>query len=333
MTSPGRATADPVHTLRDLVRAGQFREALALYDGAGTLDAVPRAEADLLAATAATRIGALDRATELASRAHAQFAERLDADGQMRTVNLLGAIAFERGALDDAERLFGEAHELARQLNDTLTAARTSNNLASVAHLRGRPEIAIGLYRAALLAYQRLGDRRGAAETWHNLGLSFRQMGDLREAAGAALEAVRHAELTGMAALQALTVLGRAEIDIERRDFDLAHREVDRAAVLAEAAADPLCAAEVRRVRALAALRQGDFERARSEAQEAFAVACLHDSALLAAECAAVRALASLGLGDGPEAKHMREEALAGFERLHARPLIQRFEDAWRAPR
>ena len=289
------------------------------------------AEAALTAATAAMRAGDTHDAARLVAEALTRFRERADAEGQMRATNLAGAIAFEHGRLADAERDFAEALELARRVGDTLIAARASNNLAAVAHLQGRPEAALSLYRGALLSYQRLGDRRGAAETWHNLALTFRQIPDLREADDAAVEAVRHAELAGDPALIALTLLGRAEIDLERRDFQLAARQIARARELAGKAGDRLGVAEARRLGALLAYRQGDFAEARSEAQAARLAADEQESALLAAECAAVAALAARASGDRDAADRHRAEALAGYRRLRADHLTARFEEAWNA--
>ena len=286
-------------------------------------------ETALAAATAAMRAGDTHAAARLVADALAHFRERTDADGQMRATNLAGAIAFEHGRLADAERDFGEALELARRIGDTLVAARASNNLAAVAHLQGRPEAALSLYRGALLAYQRLGDRRGAAETWHNLALTFRQLPDLREADDAAVEAVRHAELAGDPALIALTVLGRAEIDLERRDFQLAARQIARARELAGKAGDRLGVAEARRLGALLAFRQGDFIEARREAEAARLAAEEQESALLAAECAAVAALAARASGHQEAADRFRTDALNGYRRLGADALTGRFEEAW----
>ncbi|HEU4698677.1 MAG TPA: tetratricopeptide repeat protein, partial [Gemmatimonadales bacterium] len=191
---------DPAHRLRELVRASRFQEALALHRrlaDAAEAGAARRAEIELLAATAATRVGDLERGEALAGAALERFHERVDADGRMRALNLLGAIAWERGRLDAAAACWSEATALAHQLRDSLVAAHASNNLALVAHLRGQPEVALGLFRTALLSYQRLGDRRGTAQAYHNLSLSFRQLGDRREAESTAREAVRHAELVG----------------------------------------------------------------------------------------------------------------------------------------
>jgi tetratricopeptide (TPR) repeat protein len=289
-------------------------------------------EAVLAAAAAALRAGNPRDAARLVETALEQFRSRADADGQMRATNLAGAIAFERGRLDEAERAFGEALELSRRLGDRLVEARAANNLASVAHLRGRPDAALSLYRGALLSYQRLGDRRGAAETWHNLSLSFRQVPDLRQADAAAVEAVRHAELAGEPGLLALTVLGRAEVTLERRDFALATREIERAFELATKAGDQLGMAEARRLAALLAYRQGQYARARSEAEAARQVAREQDSALLAAECAAVAALAARAAGDPAAAETLRAEAESGYRQLGAESLRMRLEEAWNSP-
>ena len=283
-------------------------------------------------ATAALRGGRTHEAARLVATALEQFRVRADAEGQMRATNLAGAIAFEHGRLEDAERAFGDALEIARRVGDRLSEARASNNLAAVAHLRGRPEAALSLYRGALLSYQRLGDRRGAAETWHNLALSFRQLPDLREADAAAVEAIRHAELAGEPALIALTLLGRAEIDLERRDFPLAGRQIERASELAAKAGDRLGVAEAQRLSALLAYRQGQFARARTEAEAARATAEQENSALLAADCAAVAALATRAGGDLAAAERFRAEALAGYRQLGAEMLVRRLEEAWNTP-
>ena len=113
---------------------------------------------------------------------------------------------------------------------------------------------------------------------------------------------MRHAELAGEPALIALTMLGRAEVSLERRDYPLAAREIERASELAAKAGDQLGVAEARRLAAVLAFRQGEFARARSEAEAARQVARDQDSALLAAECAAIAALAARAGGDAAAA-------------------------------
>ena len=320
---------DLTHQLRELVRTGRFREALETYRRAG--DAAVRADARLLAATAATRLGELDLAEMLAGEAARRFAERADFDGRMRSLNLLGVIGFERGQLTEAEHRLTEALGIAYRLEDSLVAARACNNLASVAHLRGRSEEALGLYRGALLGYQRLGDRRGTAETYHNLGLTYRQMADYDEAEKAVMQAVRHAESLGEPMLMALTSGGRAELRIDQGDPELARPELDRASRMAELAGDVIGLAELSRISAVAAWREGRYEETVEQAEAGRRTAEEHDVALLKAECAALAALAYRALGRRETAEARRAEAVDVFRGLGAARLLERFEEEWSA--
>jgi tetratricopeptide (TPR) repeat protein len=331
---------DAGHQLRELVRGGRFGEALEWF---GRIEASPagrRGDTRLLAATAATRLGEFPHAERLAAEALTLFRSRGDADGRMRSLNLLGVIRFERGRLGEAEQSLAEALDLATQLGDTLIAARACNNLASAIHLRGRPDEAVGLYRGALLAYQRLGDRRGTAESYHNLGIVFRLLGMWREAEAATDAALRHAEAVGEPGLLALVAVGRAELMAERAEpasepgaesagLLQATREVERAARWAEQAGDEVGRAEVDRVRALVAYKVGALTDAVAIAEAALATAEAQDSRVLAAECAALLALALKRLGRAEEAEQRRAEADAGFERLGAEGMRERLRGEW----
>jgi len=328
---PAPFADDATHRLRELVRSGRFGEALEWYRQVEASPAGRRGDARLLAATAATRLGEFPAAESLAGEALTQFRARGDADGRMRALNLLGVIRFERGHLGEAEQSLAEALNLATQLGDSLTAARACNNLASAIHLRGRPDEAVGLYRGALLAYQRLGDRRGTAEAYHNLGLIYRQLGEWRNAEAATDEAMRHAEIVGERGLLALATTGRAELMAERSQLAQARQELERAERWAMEAGDEVGRAEVERVRALVAYKDGDLDGALTAAESALATARTNDSAVLAAECAALLALTLRRLGRAADAEERRDEALAGFERLGAERLRERFEEDWSA--
>ena len=320
---------DVTGPLRELMRAGRFADLLAGFRRIPRAVAERHPDARLLAATAATRLGELTAAEELAAGALKQFHARGDADGRLRSLNLLGVIYFERGRMQDAERVLAEALGLANHLGDCLLAARANNNLASALHLRGRPDEALGLYRGALLAYQRLGDRRGAAESYHNLGLIFRQLGDWRNAEDATSMALRHAELVGERGLLALATTGRAELMVERTQLGQAKQELDRAERWAEEAGDEIGVAEVMRVRALAALRGRDYDEAFGQAEAGRSVALECGTALLASECSGIAALALRALGRTNEAMARRAEAEEGFRLLGAVTLLERLSREW----
>jgi tetratricopeptide (TPR) repeat protein len=325
MTTDPPTPDDPVRELRQLVDAGRFREALEAHTRSGARAArVP--EAELLAATAATRLGELGRGVTLAEAAVERFRTRADTDGRMRAMNLLGAIAFEHGRLEEAERCFGEALELARVLEDARVAAHASNNLASVAHLRNRSDLALSLYRIALLGYQRIGDRRGTAQTYHNLGLTFRQQRDWDDAESAAFQAVRHAEEVGEGSLLALAVMGRAEIHLDRGELTLARQELLRAEQLAQGAHDEVGIAEVGRLRALLTLREGRPAEAMALALASRGIAERLGILQLRAECAGVAAAACRQLGRTTDAEHHLAEAREIFQRLGAERLKEELE-------
>jgi tetratricopeptide (TPR) repeat protein len=310
--------------LRTLLTAGRFREAFDQYRELDDVQDSRRPDVQLLAATAATRLGELAAGTSLAEQALAQFRRRGDWDGSMRAQNLLGAIHWERGKMAEAEHGFGEALQLARKLGDSLMLARASNNLGSVAHLQGRSDQAAALYREALLAYQRLGDRRGLAETYHNLGFAYRQAGEWGEADSATANAVRHAEVVAQPELLALVLGAKAELSIERHDPALAERELARAEQYAVGSGDEIGKAEVQRVQALNALHQGKWELALTYAETAMSVARMYDSALLEAECAGIAARALQGAGRRRESAKRRQEAANAFGKLGATALLEK---------
>jgi len=259
-----------------------------------------------------------------------KFRARGDADGRMRSLNLLGVIRIERGRLGEAEVSLAEALDLARRLGDSLTAARACNNLASARHLRGYADEAVGLYRGALTAYQRLGDRRGTAEAYHNLGLLYRQLGEWRDAEDATDKALRHAGVVGERGLLALATTGRAELMAERGQLAQARQELKRAERWVIDAGDDVGRAEVERVRALVAYKGGDLAAALASAEAARATALSFDSALLAAECSALLALTLKRLGR-TTAEERRAEAEAGFRMLGAERLVERLAEDWGA--
>lgn len=323
---------DPSRQLRELVEAGRFREALEVHRATTDPGQRQQPEAELLAATAATRLGEFGTGVTLAESALERFRIRADGDGRMRARNLLGAIAFEQGRLEEAEGAFGDALGLARELDDSQMSAHASNNLASIADMQGRAEMALSLYRIALLAYQRLGDRRGAAQTCHNLALTFRQMQEWRDAEDAALEAVRHAEQVDEASLLSLALTGRAELHLIRRQRDLARSELARAEAIARAAQDEIGLVEIMRVRALLALGSGEAGEAANLAEEARARAEELRVVQLQAECAAVAARAHRALGRPDVAEIRRTEATSIFGRLGALRLLTEFARQWAQP-
>lgn len=287
---------------------------------------------DLLAtATAALRRGDVRQAADDGNAAAQIFWRQGDADGHMRALNLLGAVAFEEGDLNDATARFERALSLAHAVGDTLVEARANNNLASVAHLRGNAVEALSLYRAALLSYQRIGDRRGAGETCHNLGLVFRELGELKDADEATEQAMRHAEAANDPQLLGLAVMGRAELELARGNVPVAARAVQRAEELMRQADDAVGALEVGRLRALVLIAQGNVALAGMVAVEGAKKARDLGSLLLVGELWGVAALAARRQGLAGPAEGYRKEALDAYNQLGASGHIEKLKREWDA--
>lgn len=315
--------------LKKLVQARRFREAVECYHSyEGPTDRLDP-EHQLLAADAAARLGELSLGLQLATSAYEKFAGADQHSGIMQASNLLGAIAFERGLMPHARGYFSRTIQLARLHSDLPMLARVSNNLATLTHIQGGSEAAIPLYQEAAELFQGLNDVRGGAEASHNLGLLFRQLDRLEEAERAAAKAVRLADRAHDRSLQALTVLGQAEIAIDRGTFPEAGQQIVRGAALAAEADDHLTGIEAGRLRALITFRQGDFAVAHHLAEVAASIAGSRGSALLRAECTALSALALRALGRTREAVVRREEAVAAFHDFGAETKIRRFEQDW----
>ena len=89
--------------------------------------------------------------------------------------------------------------------------------------------------------------------------------------------------------------------------------------------------AEVERVRALVAYKDGDLAAALDAAEAALATAPSYDSALLAAECSALLALTLKRLGRPADAEQRRAEAEAGFRRSGRSGWSKRLAEDWGA--
>ena len=326
MTPYSPSPDDPAGSIRVLLAEGRFQEALDEFrrqEG----HAVPP-DVQLMAATAATRLGELGLGAALAEASLGRFRARADDDGRMRAQNLLGVIEFERGNLARSQQCFNEALELARALKDTQMTARACNNLASIADLQGDTPGALTLYRSALLSYQRLGDRRGAAEAYHNLGIVFRQMGEWTDAESAANQAVRHAETLVEKSLLGIAVMGRAEIGIHRGELDLARQQLAWAGSLAEESRDELGIIEVELLQAQLALAEHEWELALTRSDHARTAAINGRAAVLQAQCAAVSARALQALGRVELAEERKAEAAALFRAQGAQRRLKELEEA-----
>lgn len=318
----------PAKVMEHAVVTGDFGGALEQFHRA--LDPAVRElpQVELLAATAAVRLGDWQQATSLGLSVLEHSRRNDDPDGRMRALNLLGALAFERGVLDDAEAQLLEALTLARQLEDRDVGPRILNNLGSLAHVQGRISEALERYHEAITVYQGDGNDRGLAETYHNIGLVQRQERAWSEARVALRHAIRHALVVAEASLLALVHMGSAELYLEVENLQQAQAEIDVADRLLAGVQDKLGEAELERVHALLELEQGNPESAHRHALAGEAVAAAGGNPLLESECAAVGATALQGLG-ADEAQTKHDRVVETMKALGASQPLKRFERQW----
>jgi tetratricopeptide (TPR) repeat protein len=315
--------------LRDLVATARYREALAMFLEADERSEPLSPETQILAATAASRIGEFALSAALAGGAQTAFQHLDNTAGVLQCINLLGTLAFERGNIDDAEARFRVVVELAERANCPRFAARGANNLANIAHLRDQPEHASALYQKALDAYHRVEDELGIAETRYNLIRSRWVSLGTKDALEACSRSVETAERLGVGGLISLTLLGRAELLIERGAFQEATDDIDRAQMLAWLEGNGPHVLESERLRAFLSLRRGMAAGAHERAELIRSRATEAGCALIAAEAASISALALKIERRLPEADAAHDRAIASFRALGAHGLLANHQRAW----
>lgn len=319
---PGESTL--LTELRALAEGGRHR------DLADRLDALPRAEVAsrapfaLLAAEAHGRLAEYDTAADWAGAALSVAAARGDRHGELRAINVCGAIALERGDGADAERWFARALDVGREPPDHLAQARALNNLGIVANLKGDITGALANYQLALAAYQQAGVVRGLAETHHNIAISRLHLGDLRGALSAAEQAVRLAMQIGDERLRAQAQAGRAEVHLRAGDPDLAAAELERVAATYEKLSHPVGLAEAWRLQAAVVATRRHYAAAVQLLERAADLAQAHGSAHTLAEIERDLAEAFDASGDAASARAARERAAALYRRLGATAMAER---------
>lgn len=99
-----------------------------------------------------------------------------------RLRNLHAIVLLSRGGVEAAALMWTELMEKALASGDQLALGWAYANLAIVADIQCRWEDSLALSQRAGAVYQRLGDLRALAASHHTRGMTYRQLGLLREA-------------------------------------------------------------------------------------------------------------------------------------------------------
>ena len=312
-----------VDTARQLAAAGRYAEVLAYLGARPGSELADSPSLALMYGTAHARLGRheegqrwLDLALDLARTRDEQAVER-------QALNARGAIALVSGRIDEAADYFTQALLAASRDGDAATTGRCSNNLAIISNLRGRHAEAIGSWEIAAAAFERAGLQRGVAECRHNAAIAYRQQGAHDQALRAADRAVAQAEADGDRTLLALTLRGRAEIRVARRELEPARGDLDRVREIRNGLLDTIGEAEDLRVAAAVLVADGQLAAAERALHEVIARAEPHGRPQLLAEATRDLALVLHRSGRSAEAQSAARRARAVFARLGAEGEIR----------
>lgn len=286
--------------------------------------AAPADAADLapelayLFADALRRVGRGAEASEYAGRAELSVVRTGDRRLILRTINLLGMLAFEAGRLPSAHEAFDRLLERASEWGDDEFVARASNNLGVLANVRGERDRAMTSYQRAMAAYHRLGYLRGIAQTSYNIGISYRDLGFADDAERHYVQAVRYGELSDSEDVIALAETERAWLRACAGDGALAESMAARALDRHRSIDDPGGAANAMRVLARAAEARRDPILALERLDEAYGIAEECEDPLLGAEIQRDRGRVLFELARFDEARASLLQAAEVFARLGA---------------
>jgi len=225
----GRGLLTRLAQAQQLLESGQHAALLGQLSAYSPEDLDGFPELMLLCGIAHARLGEFAEGGRWAQRALDRAIARGHRAVEVRTLNVLGAIALESGRIDDATQYFVKAITAAKGEGDHGTVGRSAGNLGVISTMCGDYARAIGWYTMALAAYQRMDFRAGTADVLNNLSVTYRDMGDYDRAIAIVDEALEAAEAAGERRLANLAYGGRAEIRLLAGDVALARREIEQA--------------------------------------------------------------------------------------------------------
>lgn len=184
--------------------------------------------------------------------------------------NLAGIAAFELGEIDEAALILEGLIDRAMEEGMQPLMAKAAISLGALANLRGEPEKALMFYRLALPSLDRRCDTRGLGQVHHNLGMSYRDLGELEDAVDEYRHAARIAKNSGFPPQVAMSILGRAEVEVFRGDLALGFLLAERGRLMAADIGDPISEGTAYRIRALARIGTDSTNESMTPGDEEF---------------------------------------------------------------
>jgi tetratricopeptide (TPR) repeat protein len=142
-------------------------------------------------------------------------------------LNTLGGLELTTGSLAAARRAFLRALECCGGSREV--RARVEQNLGILANVQGDLKEALSHYRRSLEAYDAARDAHGCAIAYHNLGMVSADREEYSKADRYFRESRRIAEDLGDLHLQALSLVGGAEVAVARQQYETARQDAEEA--------------------------------------------------------------------------------------------------------
>lgn len=268
------------------------------------LDRYPEAEAEALAALAATENG----------EAH---------DTRYQCVKVLGGCCLRTGRLEKAKQWYKQALKLAASSADPRGSAGMLDNLAIVEKRLGNYDEALRLSQQSLLEHRAVKDFAGETLTLNNLGTLCVDRREHDVARTYLQESLTLCDRHGLANTRAMVLANLGELEVATRRFDAAERYLREALPLSEKTPALECALRLNLSRIAAARREVDAARAELATGLEIAIAignrsykhgsllCFADLLIAQGETACAQAVLAFGIAlpdiGAPERDAMRE--------------------------
>lgn len=147
---------------------------------------------------------------------------------RVRAIRNLGQCYILRGDLSVAEESLQEALRCATEDGSPGLIAHTHSDLSMLYQYMGNLERGVDHALAAVNYWQEIGRSGGLALALNNLGTAYHAQGLRHEAERELREAVKQAHLAGIRRLEALALLGLADLSADRDDFAIAESYYER---------------------------------------------------------------------------------------------------------
>src|SRR3954463_145071 len=236
--------------------------------------------------------------------------------------NLQAIVCWKLGDLDQAEGLYSRARESALVAGEQWLAAMTAQNLGVMANARGDLDRALRFYVTALSEYRILGSASEMCGVLNNMGKLHTDLEQWDSATRSFDEAAQIATILGDVGAQILIEVNRAEMHIARADFVAARDVCINALRLSEVTGDLHSLGEVHMHLGTVSRELGEYVRAEQHFESADVVGHERREPLLLAEISRERGELYRRQGRNREALQQLNRAHRMFTELRAKREI-----------